>query len=81
MNKTEKLISIYQKQVDAIPEERPLVTLACETMLTILKHLEANHKPTDEFNFMFREATKAAKGNANPTMVSTAITLWKNSKE
>ncbi len=81
MNKTEKLISIYQKQVDAIPEERPLVTLACETMLTILKHLEANHKPTDEFSFMFREATKAAKGNANPTMVSTAITLWKNSKE
>ncbi len=80
MNKTEKLIEIYQKQVDAIPNERPLVVLPCETMLRILKNLEANHQPEEDMNLLIRESLKASKGAADMSFVSTAIMLWKNSK-
>ncbi len=80
MNKTEQLISVYQKQVDEIPKERPLVTLACESMLAILKSLEENHKPDESQEVLLRAAMKASKGSASPTLAETAIMLWKNSK-
>lgn len=77
---TAKLIEYYQKQVDAIPSVRPIQTLMCETMLKIIESLEKNHNPNDNFSLLVKSSEIASGDDANSSIISTAIMLWKNSK-
>jgi Glu-tRNA(Gln) amidotransferase subunit E-like FAD-binding protein len=71
------LIDHYQRQVDQIPDIRPLVTLHEEVMLKIITHLVAYHHKGEDDNALMKECMSVSRGHMNPTMVKDAIKQWK----
>lgn len=75
----QELIDHYQRQVDSIPEVRPLIKLYEESMLEIITHLSHYHHRGEDDNALIKECMIAAKGHMNPSFVKDAIKQWKES--
>lgn len=74
--KEEDLIDYYQKEVDAIPEMRQLVSYSFEIKLECLKHLSQNCSKDQEFKELVGICMKHLQGKANPVIVSEVVDEW-----
>lgn len=76
-----ELLDHYQKQVDAIPEMRQLVSYKCEDAVRIISHFKAEgYCKTENFGVLFGHGMKHLKGCANPAIVKEIIEEWQRTK-
>ena len=75
----QELIDKYQKQVDIIDiNNRPLVTLFCESALSSIKHLELVHSNEESDATLIRSLLILNRGHANPIWLKEIIHEWKD---
>lgn len=76
----QELIEHYQRQVDQIPEIRPLIMLHEEVMLKIITYLAHYHHKGEDDRSLLKECMIVSKGHMNPESVMDAIKQWKETK-
>jgi predicted transglutaminase-like protease len=74
----DELLEQYQKEVDAIPEMRQLVSYKCETAVIIISNFMAKgYCKNEEFAVLFGDSMRRLKGYANPAVVNDIIEEWR----
>lgn len=77
----DKLLAEYRAQVaDINPDNRPLVTLECETWVELLTYLEANCSRREDTNSLFRKVMINSRGHMNPNTAMLVVKTWVDSK-
>lgn len=72
-----ELLAKYQQEVDEInPEDRPLVTLACETWVELLTFLEANCSRQETISTLFKKVMVRSRGHLNPSTAMLVVKRW-----
>lgn len=80
--KYSELLAKYQQEVDEInPEDRPLVTLACEIWVEILTYLEANCSRQEDTHSLFKKVMIRSRGHLNPSTAMLAVETWVESEK
>lgn len=73
-----ELLEKYQKEVDAIPEIRQIVSYKCEDAVKLITYfIQERYCKTEDFSVLLGYGLKHLQGKCNPAVVKDIINEWK----